>query len=137
MVPVLVVRSTALAPELVMAVVPVTEKLPALVSRVIPAIELFVEVRLCKITSIVPLLRLIARPEPLLIVVSRTLSVPYAVPVLFMQVPVVVPKVAPQIWLFEAMVISLALAAVIVGFVPPVAGRRFIPDGAVNPVIVS
>src|SRR5262249_13913880 len=75
-VPVLVVRLTPVLPELVMVVEPVTEKLPALVSRVIPVVELFVEVRLCRITSIVPLLRFSARPEPLLIVVSRTFNVP-------------------------------------------------------------
>ena len=50
--------------------------------------------------------------------------------------PVVLPKVAPQIWLFEPRVISSALAAVIVGFEPPVAGKRFVPEGALNPVIV-
>ena len=73
-VPVLPVRLTAAAPEFVTLVVPVTEKEPAVVSMVIPVVLLFVEDRLCRMTSAVPLLRFSARPEPLLMVVSLIFS---------------------------------------------------------------
>ena len=77
-----------------------------------------------------------ARPLVLLTVVSRTLSViPTLLPVI--DVPVVSPNVTPHIWLLEPRVNSSALLAVTVGFVPPVEGRRLVPEGADNPVIVS
>jgi hypothetical protein len=38
---------------------------------------------------------------------------------------------------FSVMALVLAAVVVIVGFVPPVEGKGFVPDGAVKPVIES
>jgi hypothetical protein len=104
---------------------------PPTPDRLIPPAALFVEEIVWKRPSKVPVVKLSACPLPLR-VVSRIFSVPKPVPL--MSAPVVSPNVVPQISLldprFNAFV--AAAAVVMVGFVPPVGGRRLAPEGAVR-----
>ena len=87
--------------------------------------------------AIVPVARLSARPVPFT-VTSRTVSVPKLVPLMSVPAAPVSPTVNPCNPLPVPRVMAIVPTVVIIGSVAlPVAGKRFVPDGAVNPVIVN
>src|SRR5207244_2960161 len=84
----------------------------------------------------VPEVRLSARPLVPPIAVSANVSVPKLLPVRAVAPTAVTLSVTPRTVLPEPNV-TLSTAAAMVGFVPPVEGSRFVPDGALYPLILS
>lgn len=116
--------------------------LPATLVKLIPVVELFVDDMLPKAAVdetgplSVPVVRLRARPLLPPMVVSASVRVPKLLPVSAVAPTAVTLSVTPRIVLADPKVM-LSTAAVMTGFEPPVEGRRFVPDGVLNPVIVN